>query len=274
MTPANASLIDTQTYSSLLKTYTSAVKWLEKLGLNIHNKRVDRYGEYLEHFTLNYDKWNSEEIRNNYPNAVNVLFETMAIIGIYESLKNEQVSSLTGVIEKLKKAINGPDSSIDETHSNQEARNFLFEAHTVATIYHPDKYLFAIFNSPTDTAFTFMDKTVFIECKRIHSADKLEKNIRKACNQLKVAFSKNNKIKHRGLVAIEVSKPINPDFNLLVAPNDNLLIASLNTHLNNFINKNYYVWNKVFNDKSSKIIGILVRISYMGVSQEKNLLVT
>lgn len=267
-------LIDSRPYDDLLNQYRSSTRWLEGLGLNIGNKRVERYSKFLEYLTGNYKTLEVEEYRKIYPEAVNTLYEVTAISEIYESLNKIPIEDLGGVIGKLKKAITGPDHSIDETASSQEARNYLFEVITIARLHKPENKLFAMLNAKTDTGIDFLNKKIYIECKRIHSVNNLEKNIRDASNQLKKVISGKIGSGKRGLIALDVSKLINPEFNLLVQPTERSLLNSLSMLVGDFISDNNHIWNKVIREKSNKIYGVIIRVSVMGVSEDRNLLVT
>lgn len=265
-------LIKSQPYSKISDRYKSSIQWLEDIGLHIGNKRLDRYSKSLDYLSNNYKDLKVEEYRKFYPEAVNTLFEVTAITEIFESLGDEKLENLSGAIEKLKKAITGPDYVGDETSSSQEARNYLFELMTMAKFHQPDKNIHAMLNSETDTGINFLDKKIYIECKRIHSKKKLEKNIRDASNQLKkvLAFKKDKG--KRGIIALDISKLINPEFELLVQPNDQKLLMAINNIMDVFIKDKNEIWNNVLKEKHTKIMGVFIRFSFMGVSEERDLL--
>ncbi|MCU7806299.1 MAG: hypothetical protein KZQ73_00275 [Candidatus Thiodiazotropha sp. (ex Semelilucina semeliformis)] len=201
------------------------------------------------------------------------MFEVMDFIDIYNSLKNVPKDKLQSVASKLKKAVNGPINSRSETGASSTARNYLFEALVAARSHRPEKGIETIFNSMSDTGLKIINRKIWIECKRITSMEKLEANVRKACNQLESTLKRDTSTQSRGLVAIDFTKILHPGDKIYVKNNDAELLEGISSITNQMISQYSSEWEKVYLRKSNKIIGTFLRFSTMAVSEERNLLV-
>jgi hypothetical protein len=102
----------------------------------------------------------------------------------------------------IERALHGPPDLFLEDARNSGGRNFMFElimgGRLAAAGFSPSFY------KGPDVQFEFAGLQVAVQCKRPFSASGLEKNIRKAINQLKEAKA------DLGLIAISVSRLLNP----------------------------------------------------------------
>jgi hypothetical protein len=201
------------------------------------------------------------------------MFEVMDFIDIYKSLKNVPTSQLVVLASKLQKGVNGPINSSSETSDSSTARNYIFETLTAARFHRPEKGVETILDSISDTGFKIKNKNVWVECKRITSLEKLEANVRKACDQLEVIFKTDKSTQCRGLVAIDFTKILHSGDKIYVNQNDKALLEGINSITNQMIKQHSNEWEKVYLKKSNKIIGTLLRFSTMATSEERNLMV-
>ncbi|WP_146204652.1 hypothetical protein [Massilia glaciei] len=182
-------------------------------------------------------------------------------------------NQLASVIEKLRKGVNGPINAADETSESTAARNFLFEATVAAKAHRPDRGVEAILDAESDTGILINGKRIWVECKRVTTADKIERNARKASSQLDGLLARKVGSGHRGIVVMDVSKILNRGNNIFVARNDNDLSASVDRQMNQFIEQYSQVWERIYERRHRKIIGTIIRFSFMATSEERNLLV-
>tara|TARA_R110001592_G_scaffold332301_1_gene615607 strand:+ start:494 stop:1384 length:891 start_codon:yes stop_codon:yes gene_type:complete len=266
--------ISSNSFELILTKYNDACNWLERLGLNIQRGRLSSYLKTIELLSNSYTTASDQELKNQFPDTVNAMYEIMAFIKIYESLSNLSIVDSNGIVSKLKKAITGPKQSTGETTNSNEARNYLFEVLVSATLHSPVKGLLVDFKSETDTGVKFLKKKYLIECKRPQSLRKLESNIRDASNQLHKTLEKTNGSNYRGIISIDISKIFNPEFDLLVKENDTALQNHIKYIMDSFIDKHSHIWQEILKTKDRKIVGVLLRVSLMGISEERNLLVS
>jgi len=153
-------------------------------------------------------------------------------------------------------------------------KSYLFEAITSAKLHVPEKGAFGMFRSASDTGTTFEGKRLLVECKRLNSHKKIEKNVRVAANQLKTQLNDHVGSGYRGLIALDISKLVNPEFHLFSKENDVELVNGLTSAVQEFIDKYENIWHPIIYKKSKKILGVLIRMSVMGQSKQRNLLAT
>ena len=265
--------IPSESYQTIYDQYSEAIAWMDTIGVNLGKGRTSHYDKVLGYWKDNYDTAPNEEAKTNLPDFISSIFEIHEFITVHESLKIIHPKKLSSIAIKLQKAVNGPIKSSDESAKSTAARNFLFEAIVAAKAHNPAKGASTILDARSDTGVYFHDKKIWIECKRVTSLEGIEKNVRKACNQLKNVFAKNIGSSHRGLVALDVSKILNNGDGLLVRENDAELYKTVSNITESFIKDHSEIWQRIFSEKHQKIIGLILRTSYMAISEERNLFV-
>lgn len=265
--------IPTTSYESIAQSYRSAIDWIEALGVQVGSGRTTHYRKVIEYWREAYKYASEEEAKKSFPDFVSSVFELTDFIDIYEAFKNESHENLAGIRGKLIKGVNGPVNSVDEAPKSSDARNFVFEALMAARAHRPNSGVTAILDAESDTGVSLANKKLWIECKRITSNKKIESNIRDATNQLEKRLKKKTGVGHRGIVAIDATKLLNPKDQLYVQSNDQMLLRSVDKMMEQFIDENSEQWEKVYVKKNKKIIGTIIRFSFMSTSQSRNLLV-
>jgi hypothetical protein len=265
--------IPTASYEGIAQEYIAAIDWMEALGIKVNPGRTTNYAKVIDHWKDVYKTASESEAKDSLPDFVSSVFEIHDFIDIYNAFKNEPNNALGGISEKLKKGVNGPINSADETSKSTSARNFIFEALMAARSHHPNRGVNVILNADSDTGILIDDKKLWIECKRISSVSKIEANIKDASNQLERILSKKRGSGNRGIVAIDVTKILNPNSDLYVQKNDNTLIESIDRMMDQFISNNSIQWEKVYARRNKKIIGTIIRFSFMATSESRNLFV-
>ncbi|MCT6721696.1 hypothetical protein [Acidovorax sp. K2F] len=173
--------------------------------------------------------------------------------------------------EKLKKAVNGPINAANETPKTTAARNYLFEATVAAMAHRPARRVEAILNARSDTGIKIEGRKIWVECKRVTTEHALERNLRKACSQLQDTFNAEIGSGHRGIIAMDVSKILNPKGELLVAKDDTELKRGLVRLLQDFSDKHSNLWQRIYAEKSRKIIGTVFRLSCLATSEVRKM---
>jgi hypothetical protein len=265
--------IPTESYEIILEKYRSSVAWFASLGIEVQMGRTAHYEKVIRYWKDAYQSATAEEGEKIFPDFVSSMFEVFDFISIFQSLVDVPHAQLKAVVEQLKKGVNGPINAADEKPESTTARNFLFEAVVCAKAHSPDRGIQAIFNTPSDAGILISERKLWVECKRLTSVTKIESNVRKASNQLELVLKGMVGSGHRGIVALDISKILNRGDKIFVAPNDRKLLASINRLMDNFIERNSHVWERVYANKSKKIIGTIVRFQFMATSEARNILV-
>ncbi|GAW97956.1 MULTISPECIES: hypothetical protein [Colwellia] len=266
-------IIATQNYDKIYQDYSDALEWMKQLGVDLGSGRTFNYHKMIKFWKDNYKTASRDDVKNQFPDFVSSMLEIHDFIAIYKSFKNEQNQHLNEIIEKLKKGVKGPINSSDETPKSTTARNFLFEALFAAKVHRPDFGVKAILNAESDTGIQIDKYKIWVECKRISTDAKIESNVRTASNQLDKIIKKQRGSGHRGIVALEVTRILNPKDELLVSNNDSSLSRSVDKIMDKFILKYSSIWQEIYTEKSNKILGIVICFSFMSTSEERKLLV-
>lgn len=266
-------MIPTKPYEFILENYSSALRWMEHIGVMLGAGRTSHYERVVRHWTEAYRTASADEGKEVFPGFVSAMFEIHDFVNIYEAFKNIESSELGGIIPKLQKGVTGPINAFEETPESTAARNFLFEAAVAARLHRPTKGATAILDAPSDTGVRFSGYKMWIECKRVTSEKKIEANVKNASKQLEEILRKQLGSCHRGVVAIDVSKILNPKEKIFVSHNDDQLMRSMDELMRRLIDRLSPEWERVYARRSRKVVGTIVNFAFMSSSEERNLLV-
>ena len=265
--------IPTETYEAVFEQYSAAMRWMAGLGIKLSPGRTSHYEKVVGRWKDAYKTATADEGRKIFPDFVSSMFEVFDFVSIYKAFEGVPAHRLTSVIEKLQKGVNGPINAADETPDSTAARNFLFEASVAARAHRPNRGIQAILDARSDTGISLNGKKIWVECKRVTTVDKIESNARKASSQLETILSGEVGYGHRGIVALDVSKILNRGDQIFVTQNDDELLASVDRIMDRFIEEHSHIWQRVYERKHKKIIGTIIRFSFMASSEARNLLV-
>jgi len=265
--------ISTSSYGAIYKEYLETIAWMESIGVSLGKGRTSHYEKGLNYWKDNYKDASDEKAKKHFPDFVSSIFEIHEFIGIFDSFKEVPISKLSLIASKLQKAVAGPIRASDESVKSTTARNYLFEAILAARAHRPSQGIEAILDAKSDTGISFKENKFWVECKRVTSHEGIEKNVRKASNQLENIFNKKIGSGHRGIVVLDVSKILHRGDKLLVGKNDEELSENIAKLTESFIRDYSHKWQRVFTEKNHKIVGLIIRTSYMATSEDRNLLV-
>lgn len=265
--------IPTETYEAIFEQYSAAMRWMAGLGIKLNTGRASHYEKVIEHWKDAYKTATADEERQIFPNFVRSMFEVFDFVSIYKAFGDISAHQLTSVIDMLQKGVNGPINAADETPESTVARNFLFEAAVAAKAHRPDRGMEVILDAKSDTGISLTGKKIWIECKRVTTVDKIESNARKASSQLEKILAMQVGSGHRGIVALDVSKILNKGDKSLVTRNDDELLASVDGMMDQFIKEYSHIWQCVYERRHKKVIGTIIRFSFMATSEARNLMV-
>lgn len=265
--------IPTETYEAVFEQYSAAMMWMAGLGIKLSPGRTFHNEKIVGHWKDAYKTATADEGRQIFPDFVSSMFEVFDFVSIYKAFEGVPAQQLTSVVEKLQKGVNGPINAADEAPDSTAARNFLFEAAVAAKAHRPDKGIEAILDARSDTGISLNGKKIWIECKRVTTVDRIESNARKASSQLETILAGEVGSGHRGIVALDVTKILNRGDMIFVTRNDSELLASVDRTMDQFIKKHSHTWQRVYERRHKKIIGTIIRISFMASSEARNLLV-
>lgn len=258
--------IPTESYEDIFEQYSAAIKWMDDLGFKLNSGRTSHYERVLRHWKDAYKTASVDEWRKRLPDILSSVFEVHDFVNIHKTFRNLPPKQLVSIVDKLQKGVNGPINVADETPQSTTDRNYLFEASVAAKVHRPEKGMEVILDSKSDTGIQIAGKKIWVECKRVTTLDKIERNVRDASSQLQKVFNQEVGFGHRGIVAIDISKVLNSSSNIFVATDDDELLESVRHMMNEFIVRYSQIWQNIY-----KIIGTVFRFAFMSISEARNI---
>ncbi len=159
--------------------------------------------------------------------------------------------------ELLKKALLGPADPFQEDENSNIGRNSMFEilfGGVVASVgLHPS------LGKEPDVSFEFDNRQIFVQCKRVKSEAKVESRVSEAAKQLQRDLAQSSNRTDCGLVAISLSRLINPGNRLLIVPSVSDANNFLRLEIRNVIDRHKEHFSNC--TKSPKVAGILFHMS-------------
>jgi hypothetical protein len=169
----------------------------------------------------------------------------------------DQFSDLTkpGLQDRLEKVLSGQRELAKESLVKAEARNVLFELVMAARI---DRAGFVVdVDRIEDVFFELFGRPCFVECKPVHSANKLRTRIEEAAKQIGRRCNDSRSSKARGIIALDVSKIENPGTFLLSCQTGNQVPQEIKQHLQAFVTLHRSALQSVRN-REKRVLGIYV----------------
>jgi hypothetical protein len=256
-------------YESVYSGIDNATLWLSEHGLEIDRTRIGGYKRVFEKFLKKYNsgKLTDDELKDFFGTYVNLVYEIQELFHIYEGLSKINNSDLT---KKLKKFIKGPVIVTDENPNNSTnlGRNIAFELLIASKFY---SFGFEIdFGSEADLSFVHNNRKFFIECKRPQYKHQINSNIKGAFRQLKKRYNEQDgQVSVFGLMALSVSKILNPDLDILVSSNTHLMYSYIENLLYGFHNEHN---KKYLNPGDQRTIGMIVYFSTPVSIEDENII--
>lgn len=246
---------------------------MEGLGLRLRSGRTTHYLRVIHDWLDQRRTPSAQGARNSFPNLVSSFFEIEDFISIHRAFGSIAETNLSSVIEKLRRAVNGPIDAAQETPTSTIARNLLFEVVVAALAHRPGKGVEAILDAQSDTGIRLGGETLWVECKRVTRIEKIEANTRIASTQLQSRLSAEQAAGNRGIVALDVSRILNRGGDIYVSKRDHELIANAEGMMEDFIRRHSPVWQRVYQRRPSTVIGTILRFSFMAFLEDRNILV-
>lgn len=265
--------ISTESYTSILQRYRDAIKWMKDIGVKLGPNRTSHYDKIASYWAQSYRSASPEEAKKIFPDLVSSMLEIQDFVDVYEAFKSAPHGDLRGIAQKLQKGVNGPINAADETSQSTTARNFIFEALMAARAHRPKSGVVAILDSKSDTGIKFHNNKIWIECKRVTTVEKIEQNARKGSSQLENLLKGQPGSLNRGVVAMDISKILNSGNKIFVQENDSQLLSSVDSIMDQFIRQYSMKWQQVYARRHKKVIGTIIRFSFMSTSEVRKILV-
>lgn len=248
------------TYKTILESHKRTCDWFSRCNIDISRGRLGEYGRFLENLVKLHESGDYKSIEAELDRHLNSLFEASELSIITEAFSDNQHA---GIPTLLKEIASGTGSYLlENTSSSNKARNYAFEVLVAARFQLAGIPVY--FSDRSDVKTLFDDYEIFIECKRLRSRNKIDRNLKDAKDQLTKSFKRSTGARKRGIIALDITRLENPEFKLLITESSNHLEQSLVQIVTTFIQEEL---EQNYISIHNKILGILVR--YSGISMEK-----
>lgn len=241
--------------SEIHDNYKAAIKWLASIGFQIERGRLQQYGKILTTLSDNYPEngWGDFENESYRIQVTTMLLEVRELVSIYKGLSAS--SDANEFNNEIKHYLKGPFRVADEKPSNasNRARNIGFE------LYLNSIFLKAGFKPEYDTAadlsFNVGNARYFVEAKRPTTNKAIKNVITDANSQLNCRLKSSLSKKNKGLIALDLTKIINPDDKIMPVHNEEYLFDLMYNEDKLQIDSLRKFWNK---KKHKRTIGVLL----------------
>lgn len=235
------------------------INWLSSHGKEPIGTRIAMYQKDLGRLVKAYSEGKLDELLNkrDAETLLNSFLEARSLVLIHKGLKLIQGQD-NALGQRIKDLLKGPEHSNQESSktSSNQARNVSFEL-VVAAYFAIAGYKIDL-STDADLSIEDVNTMLFVECKRPQSENGIEPNINDALKQLTRRYEESNfNGEKRGLLALSISKIVNPEQRLLVAKDDQDLHTKMSNILEKFIRKYEYLWAK---PKDARTLGIIVHL--------------
>ncbi len=208
------------------------------LGEAVASSRFSTYRELLLELIQVVDQTKADDVAGHIRTKV-LRRMPQYVVGLTESREvGESLPFLhtcrpEAIIGRIRRVLAGPIMPEDENPASNQSRNILFEFVLAATLWGASV---PVALAEPDLRCTFSDRTVFIACKRMFSMEKLVRRINEATRQLDRRLRTEPEVS-RGVVAISLSKVMNPGKRLETVANQSQARALLATRIETLVMK-------------------------------------
>jgi hypothetical protein len=257
--------MQTTRYTDILERLTEVMAFCSSLGLNLDGTRFEVYGQRIERLI---EEISRASIKETPPHLAGGLSDLEYFFPLTEAAEFGDVLPYLQTLDpsvlrkKIEVILRGPVLPSDEDLASNQARNILFELTLAARLW--DAGFQPRLGEHPDLVCAVEGRELLFECKRPLSPGKVKKRINEAGDQLRA----NLKVAApgaRGIIAVSVSKVLNPGDKLYVGPNEYSMRRGLEREIFTTAEKAEKVWQKFH---GSRIIGIIFHVITPGHDQQ------
>jgi hypothetical protein len=221
--PSETVMFERHSWKDLGPEFQDALEWLRQLRVRYEPGRFVTYEKAIDEVSTK--GWWQVPAEDRVA-TVTALYETHDLIYVRKAFANSVPHD--SIRKRLQDFVKGPNSYADErsdSNSNRP-RNFGFELIVLATLANAGLKL--NFDTDSDAAAHVEDSVLLFQGKRPQSAlgTGLERNFERACEQLERKYENDEGGRYRGLVAVDVTKVLNKNFELADFNHNDHLLAT------------------------------------------------
>lgn len=245
------------------------MNWVASVGFPIERGRVAEYLRILNRVADRFEihRWDDFKDQEYAKQVCTMLLEIRELVSIHRGLAGiSDPSDLHAMHHFLK----GPFSPIDESvkNSSNRPRNIGFELYLTALFAYAK--MMPIHGTDADLCFKHNDHTFFVEAKRPMFAHSVNAAIKDANKQLTRRLKGAQNTMTRGLIALDLSKMINPHDKVMPILNTHHLDQLMNNETQLQINALAKYWHKGRNDKTTGVLLHFRLLTQFGTNGDLN----
>lgn len=232
--------VNRHTLQEIARDYEAAVSWVAAVGFPVARGRLSEYRRIISDLSENFEEkgWGDLDDDNHRQLVCTALLEVRELVSIYRGLASLPEVDATKDLHHYIKGPFSPTMEVAHNASNRP-RNIGFELYLNALFAFAN--LRPLYGSNADLSFDYMNQTFFVEAKRPTNPQAAESLIRDANKQLSRRLKELRSHHARGLIALDLTKVINPQNKImsvfsedhlssLMYNEDERQIAALRTH--------------------------------------------
>jgi hypothetical protein len=187
---------------------------LKAADYQLESTRLDAYRETFatNELLVRENRISELERKIPFPTFLNDFHESNELL---EACAEFPDLSVPGLRDRLKRVLSGTGALKQETPETGAPRNFLFELVMASTLKRAGYHVHL--DRIEDVYFEISGVPCFMECKRVHSQRKLGERIGLAAEQIRMRCDSSPDSRARGIVAVDISKLLNPGTHLFDA---------------------------------------------------------
>jgi hypothetical protein len=255
-------------YANLLEQYKAAYRWFESFGFDLAATRLRRYKDCIDELATHYadGTLDTVDFRETFPRIATALSEAAEIMRIHIGLAELYSSDLRAKLEFVLSGKDGRPSPQDFDPSRDTAFELLIASRCRQAGFDVD------IGTRADLLLKYRGISVYLECKRIKSVQKVRKRIKDALKQLHQRYKTDPEpIKSRGMLTLSITDMVNPEHGLLTGDSSSEVSDKAQRYVDNFILRHQGLWQKTTDHRS---IGALVEMSVPTMIESENLFTT
>ncbi len=237
------------------------VSWISGFGIRVSPTRV---GEYRKSFSelLRISKTKDfTTAEHRVDEFLNTLYEFHELQEIYNGFRDKELNEY--VKPRLEKIVSGPSSYQNEQNKKSEARNYALELLIASRLSQGGIFVPPL--NASDATCKIDGREIIFECKRPQFATTVDKNIKRACKQLKSRYLNSISFLSRGIVGVDISKSFNPSFQKLRYSNEQDITQFMGKVIASFESEYLKTLHSI---KEKRTIAVLVRFSALALPIE------
>ncbi|MFA0919849.1 MULTISPECIES: hypothetical protein [Pseudomonas syringae group] len=257
--------------NELALDFNAAVDWVSSAGFPVERGRIAEYRKILIRLAERFEvhRWDDLKDQDFAKQVCTVLLETRELVSIHRGLSS--VSDPTD-LHTIRLFLKGPFSPINETakNSSNRPRNIGFELYLTALFAYAK--MTPIYGTDADLCFKHNTATFFVEAKRPMFSHSINAAIKDANKQLKRRLEGTQNALAKGLIALDLSKVINPKDKVMPVRDTYHLDQLMNGETKRQINALARYWHI---NRSDNTVGVLLHfrlLTQFGINGDLNTL--